>query len=76
MYGSYPEMTISMRYLAAKWERVKLFLTAPPAKPWPLTYEQLVSKAEEIRTAARDRIRLPGVPSPESGAVAVADHAR
>src|SRR6185503_2951970 len=32
MYGSYPEMTIAMRYLAAKWERIKLFLASPPAK--------------------------------------------
>jgi MoaA/NifB/PqqE/SkfB family radical SAM enzyme len=56
MYGSYPEMTISMRYLAAKWERVKLFLAAPPAKPWPLTYEELLRKAEQIRGEQRERI--------------------
>jgi hypothetical protein len=49
-------MTISMRYLAAKWERVKLFLTAPPAKPWPLTYEELLRKAEQIRGEQRERI--------------------
>ena len=56
MYGSYPEMTISMRFLAAKWERVKLFLAAPPAKPWPLTYEQILAKAECIRGEIRDRV--------------------
>lgn len=50
MYGSYPEMTISMRYLKAKLERVKLFLTSPPAKNWPLTYEELLAIAEKIRT--------------------------
>jgi len=32
MYGSYPEMTISMRFLAAKLQRVKTFLTSPPEK--------------------------------------------
>ena len=42
MYGSYPEMTISMRYMAATFERVKLFLASPPEKKWPVTYEQLV----------------------------------
>jgi molybdenum cofactor biosynthesis enzyme MoaA len=49
MYGSYPEMTISMRYLAAKWDRVKLFLASPPHKPWPISYEELLAKAERIR---------------------------
>lgn len=58
MYGSYPEMTISMRYLAAKWDRVKLFLAAPPKKPWPMTYEELLAKAEQIRSEPRSRIRL------------------
>lgn len=62
MYGSYPEMTISMRYLAAKWDRVKLFLAAPPKKPWPVSYEDLCSKAERIRTETRDRIALPSSP--------------
>ena len=28
MYGSYPEMSIAMRYLRAKFERLKLFLVA------------------------------------------------
>jgi len=59
MYGSYPEMTISMRYLAAKWERMKLFLRAPPLKPWPLTYDEMVTKAERIRNEPRQRERLP-----------------
>jgi hypothetical protein len=60
MYGSYPEMTISMRYLAAKWERIKLFLTSPPPKPWPVSYEQMLATAERIRSEMRDRILLPG----------------
>jgi MoaA/NifB/PqqE/SkfB family radical SAM enzyme len=59
MYGSYPEMTIAMRYLAAKWERVKLFLAAPPQKKWPFTYEQMVAIAERVRTESRERVSLP-----------------
>jgi hypothetical protein len=60
MYGSYPEMTIAMRYLKAKFERMKLFLAAPPVKKWPFTYEEMVATAERIRNEARERIRLPG----------------
>ncbi len=55
MYGSYPEMTISMRYLAAKLQRVQTFLTSPPAKNWPLSYEQLLAIAERIRCEERER---------------------
>ena len=62
MYGSYPEMTIAMRYLAAKWERAKLFLAAPPVKKWPVSYEQMLTLAEKIRNERRDRISLPGHP--------------
>ena len=59
MYGSYPEMTISMRYLAAKLQRVRTFLTAPPAKDnWPLTYEALLGLARSIREEPRERPRL------------------
>lgn len=60
MYGSYPEMTIAMRYLAAKWERIKLFLAAPPAKNWPIGYEEMLAIAERIRSEHRERISLPG----------------
>jgi hypothetical protein len=55
MYGSYPEMTISMRYMAAKLQRVGTFLTSPPEKNWPLSYEQLLTLAEEIRSEERER---------------------
>lgn len=59
MYGSYPEMTISMRYLAAKLQRVRTFLTAAPAKDnWPLSYEQLLELARSIREEPRERPRL------------------
>lgn len=60
MYGSYPEMTISMRYLQAKLERMKLFMVSPPPKPWPVSYESLVTLAEHIRNEPRARIELPG----------------
>ena len=48
MYGSYPEITISMRYNSAKIQRIATFLTSPPSKPWPLTSEQLHQKALDI----------------------------
>jgi organic radical activating enzyme len=57
MYGSYPEMTISMRYMAAKIQRVRTFLTSPPEKEWPLSYEQLLEIAERIRLEPRERAR-------------------
>ncbi len=59
MYGSYPEMSIAMRYLRAKFERMKLFLVAPPAKRWPVTYEHLLATAERIRGERRDRAGAP-----------------
>jgi MoaA/NifB/PqqE/SkfB family radical SAM enzyme len=49
MYGSYPEITISMRFMQAKLQRIKTFLTSPPKKNWPLTYDFLIQKAESIR---------------------------
>ena len=51
----YPEITISMRYMAAKIQRLKTFFTSPPQKKWPLTYEDLLSIAEKIRKEPRDR---------------------
>ena len=57
MYGSYPEMTISMRFMAAKLQRIGTFLTSPPAKNWPLTYEHLLELAQKIRSESRERPR-------------------
>jgi sulfatase maturation enzyme AslB (radical SAM superfamily) len=58
MYGSYPEMTISMRFMAAKLQRIKTFLASPPEKKsWPLSYEQLLALAEKIRNESRERPR-------------------
>jgi MoaA/NifB/PqqE/SkfB family radical SAM enzyme len=56
MYGSYPEMSISMRFIAAKLQRVRTFLTSPPVKNWPLSYEQLLERTEKIRSMSHDRL--------------------
>lgn len=55
MYGSYPEMTVAMRFLSAKLQRVRTFLTSPPVKNWPVSYEQLLSLADSIRSERRER---------------------
>lgn len=57
MYGSYPEMTISMRFLSATLDRVKLFLTAPPPKPWPVSHERMLGLAESLRPPVPDARR-------------------
>jgi MoaA/NifB/PqqE/SkfB family radical SAM enzyme len=59
MYGSYPEMTISMRFLAAKLERFKLFLSSPPEKSWPISYDEMLARADAVRREQRERISLP-----------------
>ncbi len=59
MFGSYPEMTIAMRFMAAKLQRFRLFLSNPPPKKWPVSYEEMLAMAEAIRAEERDRIRLP-----------------
>ena len=49
MYGSYPEITISLRYMSAKIQRAKTFFSAPPKKNnWPLSYEELVDISQDI----------------------------
>lgn len=58
MYGSYPEITISMRFLRAKLQRVGTFLATPPEKKsWPWSYEDLLGLAERIRSEDRYRPR-------------------
>jgi hypothetical protein len=52
-------MTISMRYLKAKLERIRTFITSPPPKRWPVSYEEMLAIAERIRTEPRERITLP-----------------
>jgi len=54
MYGSFPEMTISMRYMDAKLQRIKNFFTVPPPKPWPISYEKMLEIAEEIRNTSNN----------------------
>ena len=50
MYGSYPEITISMRFLAAKIQRIKTFLTNKKKNNWPLSYDYLLETAEQVRS--------------------------
>ena len=46
MYGSYPEITISTRYLATQLDRIPIFFTKPKEKNWPVSYEKMLSIAE------------------------------
>lgn len=55
MYGSFPEMTIAMRFMAATIDRFKLFLAAPPEKKWPLEYEDMLAVAEKIRRERKEQ---------------------
>lgn len=49
MYGSFPEMTIAMRFLRAKIQRVGNFFASPVKKTkWPLSIEQLLDIASRI----------------------------
>ena len=49
MYGSYPEMTISMRFMKAKLQRIHQFFASPPEKTnWPISYEELLNIISEI----------------------------
>lgn len=66
MYGSYPEMTISMRYMAAKLQRVATFFTSPPEKNWPFSYEQLLEMAVKIRSEERERPKSRAISAKES----------
>lgn len=51
MYGSYPEMTISMRFMSAKLQRVRQFLSSPPdKKSWPINYEELLNIVNNINS--------------------------
>ena len=58
MYGSYPEMTIAMRFLAAKLQRVQTFLTKPPKKNWPFEYEDLLDISRRI-SAEENSLPIP-----------------
>jgi len=59
MYGSYPEMSIAMRFMAAKLQRVRTFFTAPPVKDnWPVSYDELLDIARSIRAEPRVRPAL------------------
>ncbi|GAJ01134.1 unnamed protein product, partial [marine sediment metagenome] len=49
MFGSFPEITISMRFLAAQIQRAKIFFTSPPKKNWPISYEQMHDQIDNIK---------------------------
>ena len=56
MYGSYPEITISMRYMAATLQRIKTFSRKTTKSNWPLSYEELIEIAHDIRSETRQRL--------------------
>ena len=49
MYGSYPEISISMRFLYAKIQRIQNFFTKQQKKNWPLNYEQIIDIAKSVQ---------------------------
>ncbi len=55
MYGSYPEITIAIRFLHVALERSRLFMKALRPKNWPFSYDQLIQTAHNI---VRDREAL------------------
>ena len=48
MYGSYPEMTIAMRYFQATVQRIGDFLNKPPPNPWPISDDKLFELTRNI----------------------------
>ena len=55
MYGSYPEISIAMRFMSAKIQRLGNFFSNPPKKNWPLEYEEILDIANKIREENRIR---------------------
>lgn len=55
MFGSFPEITITARYLQATLERAKVFLTTQPKRPWPITVDALEEIAADIRSTHAQR---------------------
>ena len=56
MYGSYPEISISMRYLSATLQRINTFGLKNENQNWPLNYDHLIDTAKEIAAMKRDRL--------------------
>ena len=44
MYGSYPEISISMRFFSATLQRIGTFGLKNKNKNWPINYEELIKK--------------------------------
>ncbi|MBK1878232.1 radical SAM protein [Pelagicoccus mobilis] len=49
MYGSYPEISISSRFMAARIQRAKQFFVKKPSKNWPFSYDDLTQIGKRIR---------------------------
>ena len=56
MYGSYPEISISMRFFSATLQRIGTFSLKNKNKNWPINYEELIKKANEIASEKRNRL--------------------
>tara|TARA_B100000989_G_scaffold298767_1_gene289719 strand:- start:7528 stop:8682 length:1155 start_codon:yes stop_codon:yes gene_type:complete len=55
MYGSYPEISISLRYLKAKIQRSNNFIfSKPPKRNWPISYDELINISEDILNAKKN----------------------
>ena len=48
MYGSYPEISISTRYIHAQLERIPIFSTKPKEKNWPISSEKIFELLKNI----------------------------
>ena len=47
MYGCFPEITISSRFMGATFQRAKTFFLQKRKNPWPLSYEQILEIAKK-----------------------------
>jgi len=56
MYGSYPEISISMRFFSATLQRIGTFGLKNKNKNWPINYEELIKKANAIASEKRNRL--------------------
>lgn len=49
LYGSYPEISIASRFPLTLASRVKIFGRSRKAKPWPISYEQMLDIIQELQ---------------------------
>lgn len=62
LYGSYPEITVSARYLRHMYRRILYFDGGQGCRLQKLTYEQMLEKAEEIFVRNEAKRKERGVP--------------